>query len=91
MKLAKDRLDVGLMTDDPAMIDFIRDDVGLGEPEVLPVTRTVTQHRFDVDRSVVKVNIVDGLETERRSGYAEAIIADATVDEPGTLTGPTGR
>lgn len=44
MRLAKDRLDVGLMTDDPEMAAFMADDVGLGDPEILRVTRTVTQH-----------------------------------------------
>jgi predicted enzyme related to lactoylglutathione lyase len=88
MRLSKDRLDVGLMTDDPAMIDFMADDVGLGDHEVLPVTSTVTQHRFDVDGSVVKVNLVDGLDTERRSGFSEVVIADASVTAPRRCVGP---
>ncbi len=90
MRLAKDRLDVGLMTDQRAMIDFMADDVGLGDFEVLRVTRSVTQHRFDVDGSVVKVNIVDGLDTDRRSGYSEVIVADPAATEPRRLVGPDG-
>jgi lactoylglutathione lyase len=88
MKLAKDRLDVGLMTTDEAMIDFMADEVGLGRPEVLRVNRAITQHRFDVDGSVVKVNIVDTLETDRRSGYAEVLIARAGESAPRSLIGP---
>ncbi|MGI9603199.1 MAG: VOC family protein [Acidimicrobiales bacterium] len=88
MKLAKDRLDVGLMTDDIAMVEFMATDVGLGDPDVLPVTRTVTQHRFDVTGSVVKVNVVEGLDTTRRSGYSEVMVADPTAINPRRLVGP---
>jgi lactoylglutathione lyase len=90
VKLAKDRLDVGLMTQDPTMLDFMREEVGLGAPEVLPVTRAVTQHRFDVDGSVVKVNLVERLDTERRSGYAEVLIADPAAATTRSLAGPDG-
>lgn len=80
MRFAKDCLDVGCMTDNLEMVAFFRDDVGLGEPEVLPITATVTQYRFDVDGSVVKVNLVDGLETDRRSGYADVTLATGSAD-----------
>lgn len=90
VRLAKDRLDVGLMTDDPEMAAFMADDVGLGDPEILRVTRTVTQHRFDVDGSVVKVNMVDGLDTDRRSGYEGIVVADTTATLVRELTGPDG-
>lgn len=90
MELAKDRLDLGLMTDAPEMIDWISGDVGLGEPERLRVNRHVMQHRFDVDGSVLKVNVVDALDTDRRSGYRRAVIADAAASTPRVLTGPDG-
>lgn len=90
MKLAKDCLDVGLLTDEPATIDFLRDDVGLGEPEILPVTRTVTQHRFDVEGSIVKANLVERLETESRSGYSAVWIADDAIDTIRDFEGPGG-
>ena len=90
MRLAKDRLDVGLMTDDPAMLAFMTDEVGLGAPERLPVTRGMVQHRFDVDGSVVKVNVLETLDSERRSGYREIQIADPNAREPRLLVGPDG-
>ena len=88
MKLAKDCLDVGCLSDDPALLDFFATEVGLGEPEVLRVTKRVTQHRFDVDGSVVKVNLVDRLETEERSGYRRVLIA--APGERRDLVGPDG-
>lgn len=89
-RFAKDRLDIGLMTDDPAMLDFVRDDVGLGSPEILRVNRATTQHRFDLRGSVIKINIVDGLETDARTGYRELLVADETCTSPRRLVGPDG-
>ncbi len=88
MRFAKDRLDVGLMTDDPAMIAFVADEIGLGAPELLRVSRDVTQHRFDLRGSVVKVNLVPGLEATARSGFRELLIASGDASEPRFLTGP---
>lgn len=88
MHLAKDRLDIGLLTDDPGMIAFMSDEVGLGRPEVLPISRSVRQHRFDVDGSVVKVNVADRLTADDRSGYRAVVIADARAEQTRTLVGP---
>lgn len=88
VKLAKDRLDVGLTTDDPAMLAFMADEVGLGAPERLPVVRGQVQYRFDVDGSVVKVNQVERVDTERRAGYREIQIADPKATESRLLVGP---
>ncbi len=88
MKLAKDRLDIGLITDDRAMIEFMASEVGLGDPELLPVTKAMTQHRFDVDGSVVKVNLVEQLDATGRSGYSEIQIADARASAASLLVGP---
>lgn len=90
MKLAKDCLDIGLTTDTQETLAFLADDVGLGPPEILPVTRKVTQHRFDVEGSVVKANLVSELPTERRSGYTGVRIARDDVGEPRRLVGPGG-
>lgn len=89
-RFAKDRLDLGMMTDDPAMIDFVADKIGLGAPELLRLSRTVTQHRFDLRGSVVKVNIVPGLEATARSGFRELVVADDGVSEIHSSTGPDG-
>lgn len=88
MKLAKDRLDVGLLTDDPAMVEFLAGDVGLGEPDVLRITPQVTQHRFDAAGSVVKVNVVEVLDTDRRSGFRRIAIARDSAVGAASLVGP---
>lgn len=87
-RFAKDRLDIGLMTDDPTMLDFVRDEVGLGPPEILRVNRATTQHRFDLRGSVVKVNVIGELETEQRTGYRELILADESCGTPRRMIGP---
>ena len=90
VRLAKDRFDVGLLTADPAVIEFMTEDVGLGDFEVLPITKGVTQYRFDVDGSVVKVNIVPALTATVRSGYSGIVVADEMAETARTLTGPDG-
>lgn len=90
MKLAKDCLDIGLLTDTRDTLDFLSGEVGLGEPEALRVTRKVTQYRFDVGGSVVKANLVEELASERRSGYAGILIAKNGLEEPVELCGPGG-
>ncbi len=80
MELAKDCLDIGMLTDTPDLVDFVSVDVGLGEPEALPIASGVTQYRFDTRGSVIKVNVVDRLDTDSRSGLREVRIA---VGEPG--------
>ena len=90
MKLAKDALDVGLLTDDEAMIEFFAQEVGLGEPELLRITRGVDQHRFDMMGSVIKVNVVAELQTEARSGYSAIVLADERLGAPRKLRGPDG-
>lgn len=89
LRLAKDCFDVGLSTADPEMLDFMTEIVGLDRPEVLRISRTVTQHRFDVGGSVVKVNI--GPHTgSGRTGYRHVAIADEDVESPELLVGPDG-
>lgn len=87
-RFAKHRFDVGLVTDNSSMVDFVADEIGLGRPEVLRVSRTVTQHRFDRNGSVVKVNVAETLETDDRSGFAELLLTDASLDQPVRLEGP---
>lgn len=87
-RFAKDRLDVGLMTGDPAMVDFMATTVGLGAPEVLRVNRRTTQHRFDVRGSIVKINVIDGDTGSARAGYRHVEIADVAATEARTFAGP---
>lgn len=89
-RFAKQRFDVGLVTDDPAMVDFVADEIGLGQPELLRVSRTTTQYRFDRNGSVVKVNVAETLDTDERSGFAELLLATPDLEEPTQLVGPDG-
>ncbi len=89
-RFAKGRFDVGLVTDDPSMVDFVADEVGLGQPELLRVSRTTTQHRFDRSGSVVKVNVAETLDTDERSGFTELLLATTDLDAPTQLVGPDG-
>lgn len=87
-RFAKDRLDVGLMTDDPSMVSFMAETVGLGTPEILRVNRRTTQHRFDVRGSIVKINVVDGMDGSARAGYRRVEIVDVGATEVRQFTGP---
>jgi lactoylglutathione lyase len=66
IEIVKDRLDFGLLTDRPEVVDFWREEAGLRLDHVLPVGRGHDQHRFDVDGSVVKVNVLPSLPVEQR-------------------------
>lgn len=91
MKLAKPAMDIGLMTaDGPAVTAFWRDAVGLKLDHVLPVRKGHDQHRFDLDGSVLKVNVVQSVPAAAPSGYRELIIAGETVSEPRALIDPDG-
>ena len=88
MRLAKDRLDIGLLTDDEAMLPFMSDEVGLRLAETLDIAPGVVQHRFDLDGSVVKVNVVGQLDTTRRAGYREILVASGDTSVERLLEGP---
>lgn len=88
MQLAKDTLDVGLLTDDAAMLAFFEHEVGLGPPERLRIGGDLMQHRFDAHGAVIKVNVVPELPSVRRSGYGELILAGEGWGPPRTLCGP---
>ena len=89
-RFAKARLDVGLVTDDLSMVDFVSDEVGLGQPELLKISRSSTQYRFDRNGSVVKVNVADTLDTDERSGFTELLLAASGISEAEQLVGPDG-
>jgi hypothetical protein len=84
--IAKDGLDIGLLTTDPAMVAFFRDTVGLGAPEELPITPQVMQHRFAAGSSVIKINVAPAVGTAR-SGYRGIAVA-REVAGPVELVGP---
>jgi predicted enzyme related to lactoylglutathione lyase len=88
--LAKDCLDVALFTDRPDVPEFWRDEVGLTLDEILPVRRGHDQYRFDLNGSVLKVNVVErGLPDTGASTITEVVVADAA--RAGTMrTDPDG-
>ena len=88
MRMAKDALDVGLLTDDEAMLGFFEHEIGLAPPERLRVGPGVVQHRFAFEGSVLKVSLVASLPSEARSGYASVVLASDELGSPGTRTGP---
>lgn len=88
-RLAKDRLDVGLVTADPTALAFVGELAGPGEPEELRVSREVVQHRFDLRGSIIKVNI--GPARAARSGHIQEIVVAADIGAPSMLVGPGGE
>lgn len=98
MRLTKGQLDVGLFCEDiEPMLAFFGDAVGLELDCVLPVTRSLVQHRFLAAGSVVKVNhSTHPLATESRDGYRRLSLARNDISEPIALANgvelvPTGR
>ncbi len=93
MKLAKDRIDVGLFTNNAAaLLPFWQNDAGLRFEEILPTGGGVRQHRHAMNGSVFKLNDVrDPMPQAPLAGYRELIIAREGVAEPTTLTDPDGN
>jgi lactoylglutathione lyase len=91
MHLAKDRLDVGLFTDDAAaQRDFWADRVGLGAAQELEIEPGWVQHRFDAHGSVIKVNhLARGVPPAPPSGVTAVTVA-ADRDGPWTGEHPGG-
>jgi catechol 2,3-dioxygenase-like lactoylglutathione lyase family enzyme len=93
MELAKQRVDIGLSTNnlDP-MLHFWQNRAGLPFDHLLPVRRGQRQHRHDALGSVVKINHhVEPLPAAPPSGYRELIVAREGLTEPGRLTDPDGN
>jgi predicted enzyme related to lactoylglutathione lyase len=93
VKLAKPCIDVGLNTSrDEAMLKFWRDEVGLAYEGPLPIRRGVTQHRFECDGSIVKVNVhAATLPDEPASGYCDVLVAKPGLSAPKRLRDPNGN
>ncbi|MEO5899931.1 MAG: VOC family protein [Ilumatobacteraceae bacterium] len=90
MDLAKDCLDVALFTDRREVPTFWRDEAGLVLDEILPVRRGHDQYRFDLNGSVLKVNVIErGLPGTGASTITAVVVADA--ERAGTTsTDPDG-
>ncbi len=91
IEIVKHQLDVGLLSADPSVVDFWRDEAGLVFDHVLPVMRGHEQHRFDERGSVVKVNIREEIDGDRRSGIESLMIARDGLDAPRELEDPDGN
>lgn len=91
IEIVKSQLDVGLVTATPEVVDFWRDEVGLRFDHVLPVARGHDQHRFEERGSVIKLNLVEQLAGEQRSGIEELLIERAGLDAPRAHVDPDGN
>lgn len=91
IEVVKRQLDVGLVSADPAIVDFWRDEAGLAFDHSIPVVKGQVQHRFDERGSVVKVNVRESLAGDQRSGIEEVLIARAELAAPRALKDPDGN
>ena len=93
MNFAKPCIDVGLNTSSgEAMLRFWREEVGLAYEGPLLIRRGVMQHRFECDRSIVKVNVhASALVHEPASGYREVLVAKPGLRSPMRLQDPDGN
>ena len=91
IEIVKDQLDVGLVSENPAVVDFWRDEAGLVFDHAIPVVKGQVQHRFDERGTVVKVNVRETLTGDQRSGIEEVLIARDDVDEPREMADPDGN
>ena len=93
MQLAKQRIDIGLATNDLApMLAFWQGEAGAAFDHVLPIRRGQDQHRHDVAGSVLKINHhADPLPANPPSGYRELLIARDGLTAPREMTDPEGN
>jgi lactoylglutathione lyase len=93
MELAKPRVDVGLNTNNlEPMLAFWQEQVGARFDHVLPISKSLRQHRHDINGSVLKINHYhDALPERPPSGYAEVLIARDGLPAPKSLTDPDGN
>ncbi|MEZ4355773.1 MAG: VOC family protein [Myxococcota bacterium] len=91
LEIVKPQLDVGLVTTDPRVVEFWRDEVGLRLDHVLPIMRGHDQHRFDERGTVVKVNLRETSEADARSGLEELLIARDGLAATRALADPDGN
>jgi catechol 2,3-dioxygenase-like lactoylglutathione lyase family enzyme len=93
VELAKQRIDVGLFTNNTEpMLRFWQDEVGLPFEETLPLGTGVRQHRHAMNGSVLKLNSVrDSMREEPSAGYKELLIARDAIAGPTELVDPDGN
>jgi catechol 2,3-dioxygenase-like lactoylglutathione lyase family enzyme len=93
MQLAKQRIDIGLSTNNlEPLLSFWQGEVNVQFDHVLPVTRGQYQHRHDILGSVLKINDhKKTLPTNPPTGYRELLIARDGLAEPISLADPEGN
>lgn len=91
LELAKDRLDVGLYSNqvDEART-FYAEAVGLPYEELLKVGGGVHQHRYGLRGGVLKLNVSRDPLVDAPSAFRRLVVADTAVAEPRLLTDPDG-
>ena len=91
IEIVKNQLDVGLVSEDPAVVDFWRDEAGLVFDHSIPVVKDQVQYRFDERGTVVKVNVRKELSGDQRSGIEALLIARDELDAPREMVDPDGN
>lgn len=92
LKLAKDALDIGLFTEQSdEVIKFWVDKAGVEEDHVLPISKTVKQHRFAFGDGVLKINqSKEPLRDSPKSNFGRVLIASDSRDQVGSHLDPDG-
>ena len=91
IEIVKNQLDVGLVSENPAVVDFWRDEAGLVFDHSLPVVKGQVQYRFDERGTVVKVNVRKELSGDQRSGIQTLLIARGDLAAPREMADPDGN
>lgn len=93
LRLAKPAFDICLCTNTvEPILEFWQNEVGLVRDEILPIRPGLTQYRYPVAGSVIKINHHEApLEAGPASGYRELIIAREGLTEVVCLTDPEGN
>lgn len=91
IEIVKEQLDVGLVSENPEVVDFWRDEAGLVFDHSIPVVKGQVQYRFDERGTVVKVNVRDALSGDQRSGIQELLIARDDLEAPRKMADPDGN
>ena len=93
MRLAKPQVDIGLSTNDIALLlAFWQGEAGVRFDHLLPIRRGQNQHRHDIGGSVLKLNAhAEALPDAPPSGYRELIIAREGLAAPRALADPEGN
>ena len=93
LRLAKPAFDICLCTNTiEPILAFWQNEVGLVRDEILPIRPGLTQYRYPVAGSVIKINHHEApLAVGPAAGYRELIIARAGLTEEVRLTDPEGN